>query len=125
MPTLAMEFEALQVQDQLARLPGEDGLDLGLEDAERARVELAVEGHERHVALEPCADVERVHRWHDPDADLGPLAGRDLDGQAIRVEVGVRLAVDLDLADADAAGRQDVRRDAQDVVLEAPGMGLK
>ena len=38
---------------------------------------------------------------------------------AVGVEVGVRLAVDPDLADPDAAGRQDVRRDAQDVVLEA------
>ena len=118
--------EILEVQDQPARLLGEDALDLALEDDEGAHVELAGQRHLCHVAVELGADLERIDGRNDADPDLVPrLVVGDVDGQPVGIEVGVRLAVDLDLADPDAARRQDVRRDAQDVVGETPGSGLK
>jgi len=42
-----------------------------------------------------------------------------------RIEIRVPLVVDPDLADADAAHRQDIRRDPQDTVGKTVGYGSK
>src|SRR5262245_6278922 len=62
----------------------------------------------------------------DPNLDLRRGRGlRDLDGQCRGVEVGVWLAIDPDLADLDAALRQNIRRHAQNVILESVRLRLE
>ena len=126
MPTLAIESRSWRFR---TRRPGFLARTLSTsfwKTREGAHVELAGQGHLGDVAVELGVHLERIDRRDDADPDLVPLlVVGNVDGQLVGVEVGVRLAVDPDLADPDAARRQDVRRDAQDVVLEAARLRLE
>src|SRR5207245_11423395 len=114
----------------------------------RKKVKEATKSGHRRPALLPFSFylLTSSLRRHDPDLDshlalnvvradaAGPPPGQHLlrvlgcgqpDRQRVGVEVFVRLAVDPDFADLDAAGREDIRRDAQDIVREGARFRLE